>query len=225
MPYIPCFLQLKICFRYCVTKGADCGAKVVKKQKPDEAVGVVCQVNGKFQVVEYSEISEETANLREPDGDLVYRAGNICNHFFTSNFLKEVSEQYEPYLKLHIAKKKIPFINNIGENVKPTSPNGIKLEKFIFDVFEFSENFVTWEVPRLSEFSPLKNCESASKDCPSTVRRDLLNLHKQYIEKAGGTVLEGVDVEISPLVSYGGENLKAYVEGKIFEKTSVINPA
>lgn len=98
------------------------------------------------------------------------------------------------------------------------------MEKFIFDVFEFSENFVTWEVPRDSEFSPLKNCESVSQDCPSTVRMNLLNLHKRYIDDAGGKVLESVDVEISPLVSYSGENLENYVQGKVFNKTTVINP-
>lgn len=187
-------------------------------------MGVICQVNNKFQVVEYSEISDQIANIRDTDGNLVYRAGNICNHFFTTNFLKRISEQYEHNLKIHVAKKKIPFVNKNGEKVKPTSPNGIKLEKFIFDVFEFSENFVTWEVPRYSEFSPLKNCESVSEDCPSTVRRNLLNLHKQYIEKSGGTVIQGVDVEISPLLSYSGENLEKYVKGKVFDKTTVINP-
>lgn len=196
----------------------------MKKQEPNEAVGVVCQVDNKFQVVEYSEISEETANLRDFDGNLVYRAGNICNHFFTTNFLEKVSENHEHELKLHVAKKKIPFINKKGEKIKPEKPNGIKLEKFIFDVFEFSENFVTWEVPRDSEFSPLKNCESVSQDCPSTVRRNLLNLHKCYIENAGGKVLEGVDVEISPLLSYSGENLEKYVHDKVFDKTIVINP-
>lgn len=196
----------------------------MKKEAPNEAVGVVCQVNSKFQVVEYTEIAERTANLRDHDGNLVYRAGNICNHFFTSNFLKKISEQHEQNLKLHVAKKKIPFINKNGEKVKPINPNGIKMEKFIFDVFEFSENFVTWEVPRYSEFSPLKNCESVSQDCPSTVRRNLLNLHRRYIENAGGKILEGVDVEISPLLSYAGENLDNHVKNKVFDKTTVINP-
>lgn len=205
---------------YCVAKKADCGAKVVKKSSPSEAVGVVCQVDGRFQVVEYSEITHETANLRDKNGELVFKAGNICNHFFTVHFLRQIANKHERELKLHVAKKKIPYIDEQGNYVKPTSPNGIKIEKFVFDVFQFSHNFVTWEVPRSSEFSALKNADDAKKDCPSTARNDLLALHKSYIEKAGGAVC--ADVEISPLLSYEGENLAHKVKGKVFSSTTVL---
>ncbi|KAJ8925742.1 hypothetical protein NQ315_009590 [Exocentrus adspersus] len=206
---------------YSVTKGADCGNKVVRKEVPTEPVGVVCQVNGRFQVVEYSEITDTTANLRDEDGNLVFRAGNICNHFFRTDFLKTISECYESELTLHVARKKVPYVNDKGERVTPASVNGIKIEKFIFDVFQYSKNFVTWEVPRHTDFSPVKNSETAESDSPFTARRDLLSLHRSYIENAGGTVACD-EVEVSPLVSYAGENLTGKVCGKVFDSRTVI---
>ncbi|KAJ8923702.1 hypothetical protein NQ315_010283 [Exocentrus adspersus] len=206
---------------YCIKKQADCGAKVVSKAGPTEAVGVVCQVDGKFQVVEYSEITEATANLRDKDGNLVFSAGNICNHFFHTDFLNKVAAEFEHELKLHVAKKKIPHVNEKGEKIKPDVANGIKVEKFVFDVFQFANKFVTWEVPRISEFSAMKNADSVGKDCPSTSRRDLLNLHRSYIEKAGGKVTCD-EVEISPLLSYAGENLEIRVKGKLFDSKTII---
>lgn len=38
-----------------------------------------------------------------------------------------------------MAKKKISFCDETGVLVKPTTANGIKMEKFVFDVFQFSE--------------------------------------------------------------------------------------
>lgn len=198
---------------YCSLNNADCANKVVEKTSPTEAIGVVCKVDGKYQVVEYSEISSETAHLRNKDGRLTFSAGNICNHLFSAPFLRKVANIHEAKLKLHVAKKKIPYVDNSGHRITPDKPNGIKIEKFVFDVFEFAENFLAFGVKRDVEFSALKNSDSAGKDCPSTAKADLLRLHKNYIEQAGGEVLDYC--EISPLVTYAGEDLENLVRNKI----------
>ncbi|CAN2390968.1 UDP-N-acetylhexosamine pyrophosphorylase-like protein 1, partial [Pristimantis euphronides] len=203
---------------FCVSKGAECGAKVVEKSYPLEPVGVVCQVDGIYQVVEYSEISPDTAERLNPDGSLTFNAGNICNHFFTLDFLKNVARTLEQDLEYHVAIKKVPYVDEEGNLVKPTLPNGIKLEKFVFDVFQFAKNFVAFDVEREEEFSPLKNADTAAKDTPTTARRSLLWQHYRWALKAGAkfcnATAESFSVpavedppavfEISPLISYFG---------------------
>ncbi|KAI4474075.1 hypothetical protein M0804_015030 [Polistes exclamans] len=206
---------------YCLSVKTDCGVKVIEKSSPSEPVGVVCKVEDHYQVVEYSEISKETVELRRDDGRLVFNAANICNHYFTVDFLLDLGETYELSVDLHGAKKKIPYIDENGKRCTPTSPNGIKIEKFVFDVFKFAKNFAAWQGVREEEFSPLKNSDSAKQDCPSTARHDLLQLHKKWLLNAGAEKVNG-DVEVSPLFSYAGENLNDIAQGQSFEGPFIV---
>ncbi|VDD80251.1 unnamed protein product [Mesocestoides corti] len=233
---------------FCISRAADCAVKVVEKTDPAEPIGVVGVVDGKFRVVEYSEISPSTAALvlpmppsriaccqDEKDCDsklansrLLYCHGNICNHFMTLTFLERVcNPELESQLPYHVARKKVPHIDlETGTTITPTQPNALKLEKFIFDVFQFSQRFAIWEVDRATEFSPLKNRSGAQNDCPETCRQSILNLHASWA-RAAGAVFASEDninrdvIEISPLVSLNGENLEC-LKGKTITGVNIL---
>lgn len=101
-----------------------------------------------------------------------------------------------------------------GASVSPSTPNGIKLELFIFDVFPFTSSMAVLEVARAEEFSPLKNAPGCKDgDSPDTSRADIIAQHVRFVEKAGGSVVgqeHGVPpvFELSPLVTYAGEGLE-----------------
>ena len=68
-----------------------------------------------LKVVEYSEITKESAEKRNPDGSLTYSAANICIHYFTRKFLDHVVGEHERDLVHHVAKKNqflFMFTNN-----------------------------------------------------------------------------------------------------------------
>lgn len=212
---------------YCVSKGADCAAKSVPKSSPEEQVGVICLKNDKFSVVEYSEIDQSMAEQREPNGQLTFNAANIANHFYTTEFLKQLDSVELDY---HIARKKIKHTDlTSGEFIIPTKNNGIKLELFIFDVFPITKNMTVLEVPRKDDFSPLKNASGSGVDCPETSKADIQAQSVRFILSAGakladesGNIIEDsekaqkLEFELSPLLSYDGEGLEK-LAGKIIK--------
>lgn len=184
-------------------------------------MGIVIRSNNIPKVVEYSEILQ-AGKLEQASGEgLFFNSGNICIHFFTYDFLKNIANEHEQDLKLHEAKKVITQIGPEGDKIRPTQPNCIKIEKFIFDVFPYSKHFTAWQVERSEEFSPVKNSDLCKKDCFTSAKADLLMLHKKWIENNGG-ICKAVEVEISPLVSYGGEGLN-FIKGKEFKENEIIS--
>jgi UDP-N-acetylglucosamine/UDP-N-acetylgalactosamine diphosphorylase len=204
-----------------ISKGTDCAVKVVRKTNPLESVGVVAVRGTQYSVVEYSEISREQAERRDPkSGELAFRAANIANHFYTTEFLRSV-EDFEAQLAYHIARKKIPHVDfESGQAIKPVKPNGMKLELFVFDVFPFAKNFGVLEVERTEEFSPLKNAPGTGSDDPDTSRRDILAQHKRFLITAGAKVNQNVEVELSPTLTYAGEGLES-VMGKVVTRSGI----
>jgi len=204
---------------FCFEKNVDCAAKVVPKAFPEEQVGVLCLIDGKSDVIEYSEIKPELArSLDEKTGNLKFNAAHICMNIFSLKFLQEIAQSHLQNMPYHIAKKKIPCVNAEGKTEAPKENNGWKLESFIFDIFPFAKNMAAFEVARDEEFSPLKNAPGSKTDSPETCSIHLSNLHKKYIQNAGGIVISKGEqdlLELSPFLTHAGEFLEK-AKGKEF---------
>lgn len=144
----PCFVGATI------QKDCAVGSKVVRKSAPDEKVGVMCLEDGKPSIVEYYELTEELMNAKDENGDPAYNFGVILNYLFRVNDLEKMMEGNMP---LHIVEKKIPYLDEAGELVKPEEPNGYKFESLVLDMIHQLDSCLPFEVVRSKEFAPIKN--------------------------------------------------------------------
>lgn len=144
----PCFVGATI------QKNCVVGAKVVRKNAPDEKVGVMCLEDGRPSIVEYYELTEELMNAKDAKGNPAYNFGVILNYLFNEKALEELLDGSLP---LHIVEKKIPYLNEEGELVKPETPNGYKFENLVLDMIHQLDSCLPYEVVRNKEFAPIKN--------------------------------------------------------------------
>ncbi|MFG0290254.1 MAG: UTP--glucose-1-phosphate uridylyltransferase [Rhodopirellula sp. JB044] len=171
-------------------------SQVIRKRYPTEKVGNVVQVDGRTHVIEYSDLPDEAAEMTDESGGLKLWAGSIAVHIFDVAFLdREKGSQTS--LPFHRASKKVPFLSDAGEEVKPESPNATKFETFIFDLLPSAERTIIYEVDPAKAFAPIKNADGAEKDTPLLARQAIVDLHRGWIEEAGGSVADGVKVEIN----------------------------
>jgi UDP-N-acetylglucosamine/UDP-N-acetylgalactosamine diphosphorylase len=200
---------------------AEMSFKVVERLTPDEKLGVVVTVDGRPQVIEYSDLPPDLASRREPEGGLELWAGSIAIHVLERSFIERIIARTQ--LPFHRAIKKVPYIDESGELVKPAEPNGVKFEQFIFDALPLAERYTIVETDRATEFEPLKN--AVGPDSPATVHQRMSDLFGNWLEQAGAIVPRRSDgtvpfaIEISPLLALDAQELKTKIEpGLVVER-------
>ena len=184
---------------------AEVSTQVVAKGDPADRVGNLVEVDGRARIIEYSDLTDDAAGRRQPDGSLTLWAGNIAVHAFDLAFLARMAERAA--LPFHRAKKKVPFVNEQGTLVEPEEPNALKFERFIFDLLPLAARTLAVEVDEAESFAPLKNASGANKDTPETVRAAMTALHAKWLRQAGAVVDDGVAVEIGPLFALDAEEV------------------
>ena len=186
-----------------VLRGSEMSSRMVPKAFDKEKVGHFCIQRGRLVVIEYSDMPDELATLRNSAGELVYNAGSIAIHLLSTAFVRRVGEGGATVvLPFHRADKKIPTVDDTGAPVKPAKPNGVKFEMFVFDALPFARNPVVVETRRSEEFSPVKNAEGV--DSPKTCSDDQMKLFGRWMHAAGIAVpvdahgVPTIRLEVSP---------------------------
>ena len=183
------------------------------KRDAKEPVGVVVKKNGKYDIVEYSEISEKDVNAVDENeaGELKFNLGNILNFMLKADKLLELANDVDTMNKLyHKAFKRIPYWDeNENQQVKPEKPNGYKFELFIHNFVPFCDlgKFGVLKVPREDEFAPVKNADGV--DSPQTASELIYKQSVAWLKAAGADINDESlpHLEVDTLVSYDGEGL------------------
>jgi len=191
---------------------AEMSSKAVAKAGPMEKVGNLCLVDGKVTVIEYSDLPDSQAERRNPDGSLVFRLGSIAVHIINRSFVEKLNAEGFS-LPLHRAVKKIPHIDREGNAVRPTEPNGVKLESFIFDALPLASKSVILQTMRSEEFAPTKNATGA--DSIETTQEMMVARAADWLESAGIAVPRKPDgspdclIEIAPGFALKKDDVRA----------------
>ena len=206
MLFDPLFIGLHILDK------AEMSSKAVIKAGPKEKVGNFCLVDGKITVIEYSDLPDELAEQRQPDGSLLFQLGSIGIHIISRTFVEKLNAKGFS-LPLHRAVKKIPHIDPQGSLVES---EGMKLESFVFDAIPMASRSIILETLRSEEFAPTKN--AAGVDSIESTRRMMAARAAAWLESAGVVVPRKPNgsadclLEIAPSFALEKEDIKARLD-------------
>ncbi|HVP12750.1 MAG TPA: UDPGP type 1 family protein, partial [Phycisphaerae bacterium] len=188
-------------------------SKALPKADDLERVGNFAMAGGRQMVIEYSDLPDELAHARNPDGSRKFDAGNIAIHLLSRSFVERLTADPASFaLPWHKARKKVPYVDlTSGRRIEPAEPNAIKLESFVFDALPLAKHPVVMGTSRAEEFSPVKNATGV--DSVDTARRDTSRRAARWLEVAGFKVPRNAAgepdavFEISPLLALDAEQL------------------
>lgn len=176
---------------------AQMSSKMLPKSFAKEKLGNFCLVDGKFTVIEYSnlpdELAEQTVSGGTDAGELRFRAGSIALHCIRVDFVESINTSTSGgegfSLPFNRAEKKVAFYDEVkGETVTPGEANAVKLETFVFDALPMCENSIVYETDRVDEFAPIKNADTSGgveTDSPASSKQIQTERAARWLEANG----------------------------------------
>lgn len=173
---------------------AEVTLKCTEKTKPEEKVGLLVKQNGRCNVIEYSEMSNQEKEARRSNGHLKHCCANLSLFCFSLAFIQRIVNAHQS-IPLHKAWKAAPYIDDKGISHLPHHPNAWKFETFIFDWLTYAQNVAALIYPREQCFAPLKNAKG--NDSPETVREALQQADRRVIEAITGLSCSNFPFELA----------------------------
>ncbi len=201
-------------------------SKMLPKTGPFEKLGNFCKADGQTAIIEYSDLPDELAELRDDQGELQFKAGSIAVHAMSVDFVERLNTENKDGFSLpwHRAVKKVSHFNpDSGQMVEPVESNAVKLEAFVFDALPLCESSIILETDRVEEFAPIKNREGV--DSAESSRMLQIERAARWLEAIGMDVPRtesgevDATIEIRPLSAQQPADLKATADlPKVIER-------
>ena len=196
---------------------ADVVTKVLPKANPDEKVGhLVRQVSADGatcdRIVEYTELTPEQTRLNGADGQPIFAWGSPGLFAWRVSFMAQQAEA--GYISVpHRSKKPIKaWVDGEVQEV-----NGLKCERFLFDLLAKAPQSVGLEIVREHEFAPVKNKEGV--DSAVSAKQLANDLYRDWLASVGVTLANEPEqlIEISPRFAATREQFQAVWDGRVKE--------
>lgn len=189
----------------------DVTLKCTEKLIPEEKVGVLVKQKGRYQVIEYSEMSCQEKADRRPDGRLKHCCANLSLFCFSLSFIQHIFD-LDLSLPLHQAWKAAQYVDDKGFSHLSTQPIAWKFETFIFDWLMNTKKVAAILYPREECFAPLKNAQG--NDSPESVRKALQQSDRRVIQSITGMPSPDFPFELAAEFYYPTPDLLSKWKGK-----------
>jgi UDP-N-acetylglucosamine/UDP-N-acetylgalactosamine diphosphorylase len=192
-----------------VLDNSEMSSKALIKTGPKEKIGNFCLIDGKIHIIEYSDLPDELAEKKNPDGSLAFQLGSIAIHIISRSFVERLNAG-DVSLPLHRADKKITHIDDNGNFIES---KGVKLESFVFDAVPMASNSIILQTVRSEEFAPTKNATGV--DSAESARQMIVDRAANWLESAGVEVPRKKDgsldclLEITPSFALEKEDVES----------------
>ena len=194
----------------------------VAKQTPQDRLGIFVMIDGRLQVIEYSDLPDDVAEQRDADGSLEFWAGSIADSCVQRRVSRAGARAEGRAAVSRRAEESAVHRRRRPNWSSRSEPNALKFERFIFDLLPHAKNPFVVEYAEEDSVRPAEERPGRAEGY-ARVRAPVHDRPApQLAEAAGANVADGVPSKSARCWALDAEAVAELVEpGRRFEKSRV----